>query len=238
MPAADLQPDNLKKAYELAYRKACEEFRRWDPADMAASSGSSFDAATKTISLRYVSDQYKVAFPSGEVAFAHKNEAVPTTVKVVLLHYLVRAGGQPLKNEVISFKEIPQGGMLYIDAFNKRIINYLTAVFAGQPAMLVQAGVKLGGGEAGRGDFAVRLDILPRLPVTFVLWSGDEEFPPAATVLFDATAPFYLPTEDLVVATGFCVGQLARAARQLKEAGCDNVPADKVLAMRKKEVRV
>lgn len=218
MQAKDLQPDNLKQAYELAYIKACEDLRRWDPADMAASSGCSFDSSSSTFSVNYVGETYHISFPAGEITYAAKEGPVPTTVKIVLLHYLLRAGGQPLANSLISFKEIPVAGMIYLEPFNKRVTNYLLGVFGKKPQLLPEAGMLLGGTTVNCGDYAVRLDVLPRLPITYVLWAGDEEFPPRATLLFDSTAPFYLPTEDLVVATGFSVGQLAKAAKRLQEA--------------------
>lgn len=212
----EVRTDNLKHAYELAYRKECEEFQRWDPRDMAQSSGSSFDQATNLISLRYINDLYTVSVPAGEVRLPEKNEPVPNTVKIVLLNYLVRAGGQPLKNSWISFKEIPNGGMIYLDAFNKRIINYLIAVFGGNPESLVRAGGLLGGTVVNCGDYGMQIEVLPRFPVTFAIWAGDEEAAPSATVLYDATAPFYLPTEVLIEATAFCIRQLTRASQSVE----------------------
>lgn len=208
-----METDNLKQAYELAYRKACQDFPQWDSVDMATSSGCSFDPCSKIFSIQYVNENYKISFPSGDVAYAEKNEVVPITVKIVLLHYLVRAGGQPLKNSWISFKDISPGGMLYSEPFAKRVTNYLSNIFGNKPQLLLQAGMLLGGTAATCGDYSVQINILPRLPVIYGLWAGDEEFAPRATVLFDVTAPFYLPIEDLVVATAFGVGQLSKAAK-------------------------
>jgi len=212
-----MESNNLKQAYELAYSKAREDFQRWDPRDMAASSGSSFDASTNTITTTYVNENYKISFPSGDVVYAEDREIVPLTVKIVLLHYLVRAGGQPLKNTWISFKEISAGGMLYSEPFTKRVTNYLMDLFGNRPQTLLQAGLLLGGNMAKCGDCGVRINVLPRLPITYALWAGDEEFPPRATVLFDTTVPFYLPTEDIVVAAAFGVGQLGKVVKKIKK---------------------
>ncbi len=215
MYAQDISPDNLKRGVELAYFNACEDFGRWEPADMAVSSGAAFDRVTNTIVVIYANQGYRVSFPTGEVSYADRNDAVPNPEKVVILHYLIRASGQPLKECWISFKEIPAGGMLYFEPFNKRVVNYLLAVFNNKSQLLVPAGEMLGGSAISLGSYGVKLNVLPRLPVVFAIWPGDEEFSPRATVLFDATAPLYLPTEDLVVATGFCVGKLAKAAKSI-----------------------
>lgn len=221
MHASDLRPDNLKQAYQSAYDKACEDFRRWDPADMAKSSGTCFDRTANTFSIIYAGQSYQIGFPSGEVTYTDKNDMVPNTEKIILLHYLIRAGGQPIRNSWISFKEIPAVGMLYLEPFNKRVTNYLVGVFGKQPELLLQAGKLLGASVSEYGNYGIRLSVLPRLPIGFAMWAGNEEFPPGATVLFDATAPYYLPTEDLIVAAGFCVGKLAQAAKSLQGA---NIP--------------
>ena len=40
-------------------------------------------------------------------------------------------------------------------------------------------------------------EVLPRVPLLFVLNPADEEFPAEARVFYDASAPSFLPTEDL-----------------------------------------
>ena len=58
---------------------------------------------------------------------------------------------------------------------------------------------------------AVTIQVFPSVPVTFVLWRGDDEFSPSGSVLFDSTISQYLPTEDVAVLAGMLVGKLCRA---------------------------
>ena len=37
------------------------------------------------------------------------------------------------------------------------------------------------------GDKSIAVDVLPRIPIIYILWAGDEEFPTRAGVLFDGT---------------------------------------------------
>ncbi|MHC4601516.1 MAG: DUF3786 domain-containing protein, partial [Planctomycetota bacterium] len=37
------------------------------------------------------------------------------------------------------------------------------------------------------------------VPVTLTYWAGEEEMPPGAQLLFDASVVHYLPTEDIAV---------------------------------------
>ncbi|GAI27680.1 unnamed protein product, partial [marine sediment metagenome] len=56
---------------------------------------------------------------------------------------------------------------------------------------------KLGSHKADYGDVAVTINAFNYVPITLVLWRGDEEFNPEGNILFDSTISDYLPTEDI-----------------------------------------
>ncbi|HUT97259.1 MAG TPA: DUF3786 domain-containing protein, partial [Dehalococcoidales bacterium] len=64
------------------------------------------------------------------------------------------------------------------------------------------------------GDVAVTINAFKRVPITFVLWRGDEEFPPDGSILFDATVSDYLSIEDTNV---LCERIAWKLVRLLKE---------------------
>ena len=207
-------PQHLQDGYKLAYEKACAGLAARNPAEMAAHSGAAFDETKGLFTLKYINDGYTISYPAGEVKFADRQEEVPIPAKIVLLHYLLTAKGQPLAGQWISFKEIP-GGMIYLQPFNGRVLGGFKAFFGKNANLLIRAGEKIGGHTATFGDAAITLNILPRVPVTYVIWEGDEEFPANATALFDATAQYYLPTEDLVVAAAAGASLLNKTSRTL-----------------------
>jgi hypothetical protein len=55
------------------------------------------------------------------------------------------------------------------------------------------ADVPFFGTRLERGDLAFQVWPLPRVPLTLVLWRGDEEMSDGGTLLFDRSAPHYLP---------------------------------------------
>jgi len=63
------------------------------------------------------------------------------------------------------------------------------------------------------GDASFMFALLPRVRMAIVLHLGDDEFPPAVTVLFDAATGHYLPTEDLAVLGGIVCGALRKHGR-------------------------
>jgi hypothetical protein len=57
---------------------------------------------------------------------------------------------------------------------------------------------KYGGVEINEtGDAAVRLWVLPSIPIKLVLWCGDEELGPALTVMFDRSIEMLLPGDGI-----------------------------------------
>jgi hypothetical protein len=55
------------------------------------------------------------------------------------------------------------------------------------------------GGEVGSGGKSWIFDLLPKIPVQLIFYSGDDEFPSEARLLFDLTAVNFLEFEFLAV---------------------------------------
>lgn len=207
-------PQHLQNGYQLAYENSCHGLANKNPEEIASNSGADFDPDKNMFTLLYINEKYTISYPGGEVRFLHRQDSVPMAAKVVILHYLLTAQGHGLSGQLISFKEIP-GGMIYLQPFNGRVLGGFKFVFGKNAGLLAKAGQKLGARNAGFGDASVTLDVLPRIPITYVIWEADEEFPANATVLFDDTAKYYLPTEDLVVAAAAAASLLSKTARMI-----------------------
>jgi hypothetical protein len=72
----------------------------------------------------------------------------------------------------------------------------------------------MGGDKANYGDTAVTVNVFPRVPLTLVLWRGDDEFGPEGNILFDSTISDYLPVEDIIVVSESLVRRLIKVDRQ------------------------
>jgi len=152
--------------------------------------------------------------PEVEVVRRQTHEPVPLAEKVIVLHYLLTATGDSLGNNLVTFREVA-GGAFYYPAFLKRARDPLVRVFGGEPDRLLRCGRQLGAEPVNLGDASVRLMPLPRIPLTLVLWKGDEEFAPEATLLFDRSVGSYLPTEDIAMLSGMVVYRLIRINQSL-----------------------
>ncbi len=191
--------------------KAQKRFAAADPVFMSQKSGVSYDPGEKVFALPFINEKYNITHPQGEVKGEEEGE-VNIIFQILYLHYLSDASGMPLKKDWISFKELP-GGQIYITPFQNRAVKPFTKVFGNQPESFTRAAENLGGEKAAYGDYSYVLPVFPRVPVMFVLWQGDEEFPASGTILFDATAGSYLPTEDYAMLSGLLVSKLKAALK-------------------------
>ncbi len=191
---------NRQLGYRLAYKLASDQLARMDPDQLCQRSGARLKLADgKTqITLKLLNQPYRINLPDIAISAADSPEPVSTKVKLLLLHYLTRAGGSTSAGKVITYKELPDGAN-YFPVFYQRAIKPLLDNFAREPERLLDAAAKLGGSKADYGDVAVTISAFPRVPVTIVLWRGDDELAPEGSILFDSSISDYMSAEDIAV---------------------------------------
>ena len=136
------------------------------------------------------------------------DEAKPAE-KVLWLHYLTSQGGGALTGSLMAFRNL-QSALFYEPKFYARAARPIIKRFGKDSKGLLKAGLSLGGVKAGYGDCAVTIPCFPRIPVTYIVWEGDGELPPEASVLFDRSAAGWLCPEDLVFLASFGAYELIK----------------------------
>jgi hypothetical protein len=204
------------KAYELAYKLASEHLAKTvDIEEQCRKSGTELQvkASQKSIVVQYLNCPYLISVPDGAISLADSDELVPIRDKLLIIHYFNTAKGTPATNRLITFRELPEGNV-YFPTFTKRTIRPIVDNFSSQPQLLVTVGEKLGGHKVDYGDAAVTIQAFSRVPVTLILWRGDEELPPQGNVIFDANISDYLPTEDITVLCETITWRLIKCLRE------------------------
>lgn len=195
---------NLMNAYLTAYTMGCEKLVELDPEEVSLNTNTSYCKESNSISVKYLNRDYIVDCSNGEVSLKDSSEEVTTTVKVLIIHYLINSKIRPLTGKMISFKEVT-GGAIYYDTFYKRAISPLIKTFGGRLDVFHKAAESLGGAKEKYGNASRTINVFPLVPVTYVLWEGDEELPATGTILFDEAVTNFLPGEDIVLAASFGV---------------------------------
>lgn len=118
--------------------------------------------------------------------------------KIIWYHYLAARGPREASGSYITYKQVP-GGSIYNDNFIKRAVNPMVEAFSSDLEGFLKRGEMMGGYKVPLGHMAFTLNLLPYIPLTYVIWEGDEEVPANGNILYDEHAPKWLCAEDLVV---------------------------------------
>jgi hypothetical protein len=186
-----------KRSYfnlEETLKQAKDKFARLDPSETADKAGANWLPREKALQITMLGEEYRVTHPDGQV-WSVEGEAASIYLAIIILHYLLTADGTPLTGSWIAYRHLP-GGDIYIDPFNKRAVLPFLKTFGERPDEFKKAASALGGSEQKMSGISMVITVLPRVPICFTIWPGDEEMPASANILFDEAASHYLPTED------------------------------------------
>jgi len=202
-----------QKNYQQSFDLACASIKGMDVEERAEKAGAVYRKEEKKMIIDFFSEPYPIHFPQVEFSSPSK-KAVSLVVRVLLLHYLIRADGSPITGTWLGYKDIP-GGLLYAGVFARRVTEPLLRRFGGSAKRFEEIGMQSGGKSAGIGDASFVLKALPYVLLQYVLWEGDEEFPPSLRLLFDASVSHYLSLEDIVVLGQLATGRLLQRETNL-----------------------
>ncbi|MGQ9703703.1 MAG: DUF3786 domain-containing protein, partial [Actinomycetota bacterium] len=186
-------PQEMREAREVAVRK----LRLLDPSWMASRSGTFYSYPGRVFVVPFFGERYTVSYPEGEVN-RENGTAAGAREALIILHYLVQADGTQVRDQWVAYRDLP-GARYHEPAFVAEVEGPLSRGLAGRLEALRKWAETTAREVELPGDVAAAWDVLPRVPLLLVFNEADEEFPASARVFFDASAPNYLPTEDLSV---------------------------------------
>jgi hypothetical protein len=199
-----------ENAFDHSYRLACEQLAKISDVRQQCLRSSAQYIGPNEIGIDYLNQSYHIMIPDCKILLEEGGTEAPLRDKILILHYFTRAKGTVATGKLATFKQLA-GGVSYFPAFSQRAIGPLVKNFGKSPELLMKAVRKLGGHKADHGDMSVTISAFPRVPITLVLWRGDEEVPPNGNILFDVNVSDYLPTEDVTVLCETIIWKLVRS---------------------------
>jgi len=184
--------------YRQALELAQSALAAADPLAVAANTG-----------VHYHDGAYAIPWCGGVVPFSHGS--LPE--RIVWLHYMLARGPKMPSGRCVSYREIP-GAAIYHDAFIRRNIRPMVNAYHTDPNAFLLAGRRIGAMPLDLGHAAFTVQALPYIPLTYILWQGDDEVPPGGNILFDASAADWLCAEDLAVLAGLPLRRMTGARRR------------------------
>ena len=131
--------------------------------------------------------------------------------QLCLLAYLISAQDLPLADKLVKPEALPSG-QFFFRGLHSLPTEKLEETFGDCPEVLHQIAGQFDAKRCEFGDASIQFYVLPRVPLTIVIWRRCEEFDARASILFDQTAATQLPLDALGAAVNLTVEALLKAA--------------------------
>jgi hypothetical protein len=176
-------------------------YKTLNPGEIARRCALPFDAEVSAFRLRIMGREYEAAFPDFELRDSGGVLVRDTFENILFLRYLCEGKYFESAGKSLAYQEIP-GGSVYYPNFRGRCITRFAAFFGrnlGAFRKIMEETGELRAGPLQGADAGYRFEALSGLYMSLLFWEGDEEFPPAAQILFDDNFVFAFTAEDLAV---------------------------------------
>ncbi|MEW6259381.1 MAG: DUF3786 domain-containing protein [Thermodesulfobacteriota bacterium] len=184
------------------------------PVDRLAETSGFLYEEPNVLRVSFLTRSYEVSLPDFQFLDKENPQPVPIQEEVLILHYLMGKPPLSVSNKWVTYREIP-GATFYFSAFLKRAVDPLKKTFGSNADLLIRASEQLGAERIEAGDAGFQYRVFPKVPMQWVLYLGDEEFPSEAGILFDLSIGSILSPEDIAWMAGMVVYRLMAIARSL-----------------------
>ena len=181
-----------------------EEYRKIDPKEAAIRCGVEYDEEKQQFHIRLMGYRYLVDYPEFAVHKENEEEegvfllldSVPA--KIIVIRFLTSGQFVKSSGKYVTYREVPWGEV-YFRQFEGRCLMRLKFGFGFKLDKFAEGMEKMGAQKISMGDVAYEFEFINGLHVRFILWEGDDEFPPNSQILFEDNFPYAYQAEDLAV---------------------------------------
>jgi hypothetical protein len=176
-----------------------QELARAIPTDICRRDRCTYDPASKNYALSLWGDEYLIDWTHQRIE--RKGRTVPPAhpyFHLFIMYYLLFRQDMQLRGEWISEKDLP-GGVTFFRGPHLLPTNLISDRFANNLQSFCDSCRKLGGTPLKLADAAFSFTIAKDIPIAVLYWTGDEDFPAEAKILYDKAIAEHLPL-DIVFA--------------------------------------
>ncbi len=158
-----------------------------------------------------LNSEYIVNLSERQVLLAEHSSAVGFSEELCILAYLINSQDLLVAGKLTPAQTLP-GGQFFFRGPHKLATEKLEEVFGQCPERLYEVMDEFAAERREFGDACIELHVLPRVPLTIVIWQGDDEFGARASILFDESAAAQLPLDALWSAANLAIKALVKAS--------------------------
>jgi hypothetical protein len=151
------------------------------------------------LQFRFLNEDIRVDIPNQRLLHIHDGYDIPLEdplLELVTLAYLNRVDAVlPLDRDIVGLQDLKESH--FFAGPHELQTDPVLERYGKNPAAFRQAVASLDGRMTDMADAAGRLLPFPRIPLYFLMWFADEEFPARLRVLFDRSIERFLPADAI-----------------------------------------
>jgi len=188
-----------------------ERLESADPLDVQRRGRVSYNSTRKIYEIPFL-NELLCCDPENRLIFPIKADSkivCTFDVYLVVLTYLLDAMATEPSGNLVNEKEL-NGGTFFFRGPHSLLTQPLAERFGKDGNGLLEKGRGLGGEPVFLADVAFKIWLLPKIPVVYMLWLEDEEFPADVLVNFDETITEHFPLDVVWASVNVLTGLLLK----------------------------
>jgi len=177
----------------------------------AQRAGCSYIAEPAGYVITLLNNEYEVRLSDKRVVSTPQgSKPVEFLEELCILAYLINARDLPLAGKLVKAQDLPSG-QFFFRGLHSLPTDKLEKAFGRRPEALLEIAEQFDAEKCEFGDASIRLDVLPRVPITIIIWRQCEQFSARASILFDRTAVVHMPLDALWAAANLAIKAVIKA---------------------------
>ena len=212
MTAMELNYDKDSKE-RIPYEHYMELYRQADPREISGRCGIPYDEEKQEFLLRLMGVTYHISFPDYEAVYEPEDRIgyypleTAVNARILVLRYLVEGHMAPSTGKFLTYREVPWGNV-YLKQFQGRCLMRLAFGYGNRIGKFQEIMERIGAVKLDHGDASYEFEFINGLKLQFILWAGDDEFPPSSQILFSDNFPVAFKAEDMAVVGDVSIGMM------------------------------
>ncbi len=189
-----------------------EEYKNADPAEISKRLNLPYDEEKKCLSVFFLGSTYQVTWPDFQVS--HQEDEIGyypleemIYAKILLIRYLLEAVDSVPGGTYKTYREMPWGEV-YLRQFDGRCIKRFAFSYGNRLEAFQKVMEKMHAKKIKFGDCSYEVELVKNYFVQFILWEGDDEFPPSSQILFSDNFATSFSAEDMAVVGDVTIGMM------------------------------
>lgn len=196
----------------MPYEHYMEAFQSCNPQEVCDRTGVSYDAENKSFQLKFMGSLYNISYPDYEIthvedSFAHHPLEEMHSAKILIARYLTEGSKVLSTGKFLTYREM-SWGEVYFKQFQGRCLMRLAFGFGNKIDKFAKAMEEMNAVKLDKGDASYELEFLDGMKLQFILWEGDDEFPPSSQILFSDNFAISFSAEDRAAIGDITIGTL------------------------------